>query len=588
MLPISIHPTRQWFKIILFVLLLWPASARQRDAADYLRRNDLAGTPGGNLVASISADPTTFNRMFITSVANAIVAEPLSADLFHINRSTFELEPSLAVGWEVDKDNRTYTIRLRRGVRFSDGSPFTAEDVVFSLSALQDPKNAALLADQIMVDEKFPSVVQVDPYTVRFTWPRPVGTGLRALDSIPMLPKSRLLKANQAGTLPAAWGPATPAQEIVGLGPFRLKEYQRGVRIVFERNPYYWKKDKAGQTLPYLDTLTFLVIPDRNAEALRFQSGELDLLGTMNSESYANLRRSEKAKGYTLKDLGPGLGMDFLWFNLNPGVNAAGAPFLDPEKRAIFQQTAFRQAVSCALDREAMVQSIWGGLGAPQFGPISSGNKVWFNPSLRPSHFDFQRSKALLAQTGLRDSNGDGILEFGARNRPLEIALLTARGNSTRERAAEIISHNLSQVGIRVNVQLLLPNEMGRRLTMTFEYEAMLFGSTPSDVAPDLQTTFWYSGGTNHFWYPNQSKPATKWEEQIDQITTSMIQSLDNEVRKKAFFQLQEIWVREMPAIATVAPNILSGWNNAVGNVRPSILVPYLLWNVEELTRRAR
>ena len=573
---------------LAIALVLLPALAQQKETVDYLVRSNLSGARGGNLVASISADPATFNRIFARTVANAIVAEPLSADLVHINRRTYELEPSLSTGWEVAKDNRTYTIHLRRGLRFSDGSPFTAEDVVFTLNALQNPKNASGMADQIQVDEKFPSVTQVDPYTVRLSWPRPVGTGLRALDSICMLPKNRLLKTYPDGVLASSWGPTTPPQEIAGLGPFRLKEYQRGVWVVLERNPYYWKKDRSGQALPYLDTLTFLIVPDRNAEALRFQTGEIDLLGTMNPESYASLRRSDRAREYNVQDLGPGLGMDFLWFNMNPGKNAAGTPFLDPEKRAIFEQTAFRQAVSCALDRKAMAQSVWGGLGTPQYGPISSGNKIWYNASLKPQPFDPKRAQTLLAQINLKDTNGDGVLEYGARNRPLEIVLLTARGNAAREKTAEIIKQYLAQVGIRVMVQLLLPNELGPRFMGTFDYEAVLYGNTPSDVVPDLQTTFWYSSGANHFWYPAQSKPSTPWEEQIDNLTTGLIQSLDDAMRKKASFQVQEIWLKEMPAIATVAPNILSGWRNTVGNIQPSILIPYLLWNVEELTKSSR
>jgi peptide/nickel transport system substrate-binding protein len=565
-----------------------PAPAQQQETVDYLIRSELSGTRGGDLVASISTDPATFNPMFTRAVANALVTGPLSADLFHINRTTYQLEPSLAIGWEVAKDGCTYTIHLRRGLKFSDGSPFTADDVVFSLNALQDPRNAARMADQIQVDDKFPSTVKVDTYTVRFSWPRPVGTGLRALDSIPMLPSNRLLKTAQDGALASSWGPTVSPQEVVGLGPFRLKEYQRGIRAVLERNPYYWKKDKAGQTLPYLDTLTFLVIPDRNAEALRFQAGEIDLLGTINPEHYAGLRRADSAKDYTARDLGPGLGMDFLWFNLNPGKSQSGTPFLDPEKRAIFEQSAFRQAVSYALDREAMARSVMGGMGTPQYGPISSGNKVWYNPSLRTTPFDLKRAQALLAQIGLKDTDGDGILEYGARHRPLEVVLLTARGNAAREKTAEIIKQYLAQVGIRVNVQLLLPNELIARFVSTFNYEAVLFGNTPNDIVPDLQADVWHSSGQSHFWFPSQTKPNTQWEGEIDSFTNQLVRSLDDALRKKAFFQVQEIWVREMPAIATFAPNILSGWKNTLGNIRPSILVPYLLWNVEELTKRTR
>jgi peptide/nickel transport system substrate-binding protein len=574
--------------LLAITLHLSLAGAQQKEIVDYLVRPELSGTRGGNLVASVISDPATFNLMFATTLANEAVAGQLSADLVHVNRSTYEVEPSLASKWEAAKDGRTYTIHLRRGLRFSDGSPFTADDAVFTLNAIQDPRNPSMMADQIRVDGRFPSIARVDDYTVRLTWPRPVGTQLRALDSIPMLPRNRLLKAYQDGALASAWGPTVSPQEVVGLGPFRLKEYQRGVRVVLERNPYYWKKDKTGQTLPYLDTLTFLIIQDRNAEALRFQAGETDLFDRISSELYASLRRSDRAKEFTLQDLGPGLGMDFLWFNLNSGKNSSGTPFVDPEKLALFRQAAFRQAVSCALDREGMVRSVLLGLGTPQYGPISSGNKVWYDTGLKPAAFDPKQAKALLAQIGLRDTNGEGILQFGANRRPLEIDLLTTRGSATRERTAEIIRQNLLQIGIRVNVQPLLPNQLVSRFQGTFDYEAILFGLTPSDIVPDLQADLWYSSGASHFWFPNQPKPDTPWEAEMDSLTARLVQSLDQGERKKAFLQVQEIWARQLPAIATYAPDFLTGWGNAVGNTRPSILPPFLLWNSEELTKRTR
>lgn len=567
---------------------LCAANAQPQEAVEYLVRSGLRGARGGNLVTSIPSDPASFNRMFVSSLANAMVAEQLSADLVHINRLTYELEPSLATRWEVAADGRSYTIHLRKGVRFSDGSPFTADDVVFTLDALRDPKTVSTMADQIQVDGRFPAVSRMDPHTVRFAWPRPVGTGLRALDSIPILPRHRLWEARQAGNLAAAWGPATPPGEIAGLGPFRLKQYQRGTRIVLERNPYFWKKDTAGRTLPYLDTLTFLIIPDRNAEALRFQAGEIDLLNTMSPELFISLRRPGYASQITLRDLGPGLGMDFLWFNLNPGKSASGTPFLDPEKRAVFEKADFRQAVSSALDREGMVKAILRGLGTPQYGPISSGNRIWFHPGLKSAPYDQERARGLLARVGLRDGNGDGILEFAPARRPMEIILLTARGIPARENAAEIIRQNLAQVGIRLNVQLLPVNELVPRFLRTFDYEAILFGNTPSDVVPDLQADLWYSSGVQHFWHPGQAKPYTVWEEEMDTLTTRLLQSLDAMVRITAFFRMQEIWAEQLPAIPTMAPNILSGWRNNLGNIRPSLMPFYLLWNSEEITKPMR
>ncbi len=562
--------------------------AISQERIDYLIRSDLTGTRGGNLVAAINADPATFNRMFPRGLVDVLVAEQLSADLVHINRITHQLEPSLASRWEVAKDGRTYTIHLRHGLRFSDGSSCTAEDVVFTLNLLLDPKSESIMSDQISVDGKFPTIALIDAYTLRLTWPRPVGTGLRALDSIPVLPKKLLLKASQDGTLASIWGPAAVPRDVVGLGPFRLKEYQRGTRIVFERNPYYWKKDKNGQTLPYLETLTFLVIQDRNSEALRFQAGEIDTINSMTAELYAGLRRQERTRDYTLRDLGPGLGMDFLWFNLNPGKSPSGVPFLDPEKRAVFEQAAFRKAISCAIDREGIVRTVFLGLGTPQFGPISSGNKVWYHSGLPFMAYDLKRAGELLALAGLKDSNGDGTLEYGSGRRPLEITLLTSRGDPARERTAEIIKQNLARVGIRLNFQLLLPNELRPRITRSFDYEAILFGFTPSDIVPDLQADLWYSNGGSHFWYPNQARAGTPWEAEIDMLIARLAQSLEEGVRLGAFRQVQEIWANQMPAIPIVAPNILSGWRNTVGNVRPSILPLFLLWNSGELTKRTR
>jgi peptide/nickel transport system substrate-binding protein len=574
--------------LLAFALPVGPVRAQKTETVEYLVNPNLSGARGGNLVASIATDPATFNRLFASGMANALVADQLAADLVHINRSTHELEPALATSWEVARDGRTYTVHLRRGLRFSDGSPFTADDVIFTLGVIADPRIASTLADQLRVDDKFPAIAPINAHTVRITMPRPVGTGLRAFDSIPILSKSRLLKSYQDGTMASIWGPTAAANEIVGLGPFRLKEYRRGIQVVFERNPYYWKKDKSGQVLPYLDTLTLLIIQDQNAEALRFEAGEIDLLGSMSPEHYARLSRAGRESEVTLQDLGPGLRMDFLWFNLNPGKNPAGAPFVDPEKQAVFAQASFRQAISSALDRNGMVRSVLLGLGTPQYGPVSSGNKTWYHPGLRAVPYDPKQAQALLAQSGLKETNRDGTLQFGAGRRPFEFVILTMRGNAMRERTAEIIRQNLAQVGVRVNIQLLLPNELITRILRSFEYEAILFGPTPTDIIPDLQADLWYSGGASHFWHPNQTKPDTPWEADIDALTTKLVQGLDPALRMKTFMQIQEIWAAQMPAIPTMAPNILAGWRHTVGNVRPSILVPYLLWNTAELTKSTR
>jgi ABC-type transport system substrate-binding protein len=141
-------------------------------------------------------------------------------------------------------------------------------------------------------------------------------------------------------------------------------------------------------------------------------------------------------------------------------------------------------------------------------------------------------------------------------------------------------------VGIQVTLQHFLPNELAARFLDTFDYEAILFGFTPTDVAPDLQTDLWYSSGKIHFWCPNQEKPMRLWEATMDSLISTLVQSMDPSRRKASFDQVQELWARHIPAIPTIAPNVLVGWSNKLGNLRPSILMPHLLWNAEEICKR--
>jgi peptide/nickel transport system substrate-binding protein len=576
-----------WIPFLLAAFLEPPVHPEhQSKAPEYLQLNRLSGKRGGNLVVAVNADPASFNRMLTAMFAHTTVTDRLSADLVHINRATMELEPALAKSWDGSPDGRTYTVRLRQGLRFSDGGPFTADDVLFTFQVLRDPKTGAYLAGQVEVDGSFPQVTKIDQYTVRLVYQRSVGMGLRSLDSVPMLPRNRLASAYAAGTLGSAWGPGTPPGQIAGLGPFRLREYVRGERIVLERNPYYWKKDKAGQTLPYLDTITFLIVPDRNSEVMRFQAGEIDLLNSFNPDSYASFQRAQGRGNFTIKNLGPGLAMDFLWFNMNPLNRRPIKSEQDGVNLSLFSRREFRQAISCALDREGIVRSVYLGLAAPQFGPISSGNSKWYDQSLKATACDPARARALLAGIGLTDSDGDGTLEHGPTRRPLVISLLTARGNTAREKTAQIIRDNLAKIGIRLEIQLLLPNELVAHLLNSLDYEAILFAFTPTDVVPDLQTDFWYSSGKNHAWAPAQEKPQTAWEADVDQHIARLVRSLDPVERRQAFFEVQRIWSRELPAIPTVAPDILVGWSNRLGNLLPSILPPHLLWNAEELTKK--
>src|SRR5205823_2247581 len=154
---------------------------------------------------------------------------------------------------------------------------FTSDDVVFSFSAAYDPKTASALGDVLKVGAQPLSISAKSPHEVIVTFPQVYGPGLRLLDSLPIYPKHRLGPALAAGTLATAWGTSTPPTEITGLGPFALVRYEPAVRVVFERNPRYWRTAPGGRQLPYLDRVVLEVVPDQNAELLRLEAGEIDL-----------------------------------------------------------------------------------------------------------------------------------------------------------------------------------------------------------------------------------------------------------------------------------------------------------------------
>src|SRR5205809_901404 len=232
---------------------------------------------------------------------------------------------------------------------------------------------ASLRTDSMMVNGKPLKVAAPDAQTVVVTFPAPFAPGIRLLDNIPMLPKHRLEAALKAGTFASAWSLTTPPADIVGLGPFVLKEYVPGQRLVFARNPHYWRKDASGTPLPYLDQVTADVIPDESAEVLRLESGQIDMtFSSVAPESYALVKRAADAGRIKVMDLGVAYDADSFWLNLKPGAFAA-----DP-RAAWLQRDELRRAISMAVDRQLFADTVFLGAGVPVFGPVTPSNKKWY------------------------------------------------------------------------------------------------------------------------------------------------------------------------------------------------------------------
>ena len=194
------------------------------------------------------------------------------ARLVRVNRATDELEPWLAEGWTSSPDGLTHTITLRPDIQFSDGVPLTSADVLFSFRAAYDPAVASHLGSALSVHGQPLAVSAPDARTVVVRFPETFPAGLRLLDNLPILPRHKLEPLLNAGQFQSAWSASKPVTDIVGLGPFQLVEHVAGQRLVFTRNPRYFRRDAAGVQLPYLDRLTLVIVPDQNTEALRLEA----------------------------------------------------------------------------------------------------------------------------------------------------------------------------------------------------------------------------------------------------------------------------------------------------------------------------
>jgi peptide/nickel transport system substrate-binding protein len=553
----------------------WPRQAGE----DRMLVDGVTGHAGGRLVVALRSEPKTLNPALALDEPSRDVIRCLTADLIHINRGSLKTEPSLAKSWTVSRDGRQYTLQLRRDVRFSDGQPFNADDVLFSFQVYLDEKVDSSQRDLLLVGGRPISVVKVDDYSVRFELAQPYAAAERLFDSIAILPRHLLESGYRAGAFSQAWSLSMPANQFAGLGPFRLKEYVAGQRVVLERNPYYWKADRAGIQLPYLNEVTFLFVPSEDAQVIRFQSGDTDVLSRFGAENFDLLQKQQSQKGYHLDDLGAGLEYNFLFFNLNdPG------PTVPPEiakKQAWFQDLRFRQAVSAAMDREGIVRLVYSGRATPLWDQVTPGNKLWLDENIAHPARSLERARELLKVAGFSWKSDGSLLD--SRGDRVEFSILTSSSNAQRTKIATIIQDDLSQLGMTVQVVPLEFRAMVDRLLNTHNYEAAVMGLVSGDADPTSEMNVWLSSGETHLWHPREQTPATPWESELDRLMQQQLVTLDYAKRKKLYDRVQEIVAEELPVICLVSPNILVGAANRVGNFRPAILVPYALWNIEEL-----
>jgi len=543
---------------ILMVVFLFLSSA-SIEAAD---------KHGGQLVFATTSDPRSFNPILAKETSTTAITGLIFEGLTKTNGATLEVEPNLAESWETDNNGLVWKFHLRENIFWSDGKKLTADDVVFTFNQLvYNPNIPNSARDIFTIEGKIFKVEKINDFTVKFTLPVRFAPFLRAM-SQSILPKHILQASVKKGGFNFTWGTDTKPEEIIGTGAFKLTKYQPGERIILERNPFYWKKSKDGDNLPYIDKIIYLIVQNQDTALLKFQDGELDFYGLRGTD-YPLLKPQEKKGSFTVFDTGAAFGSNFIVFNQNKTINPkTQKPYVDEIKLSWFTNKNFRRAVAHAIDKKKIIEIIMNDLGYNQSSPMSPSSGHFYNSNVKHYNYNLVKAKKILKDSGFIDRDNDGIIEDEFANM-VEFTLYTNSGSTERIQIAGIVRKDLQNLGMKVNFLALEFNNLVSKLVSTFQWDAVIIGLT-GGIEPHFGKNVWDSSGQLHMWYPKQEEPATEWEQRIDEIFNLGVQELGQNERKTLYDEWQLIVSQELPAIYTVLSASIFAVRNKFGNLNPT------------------
>jgi peptide/nickel transport system substrate-binding protein len=559
-----------------------PVTAEPSSAETY----KLPGQYGGTIVFSEIGELDTLNPLTGNSVTNDELRKLVFDPLVDYDNEKWEERPCLAWKWEHSADNLTWTFHLRKGVKWSDGKDFTADDVVFTyMDTVFNPKIPNSGVDGFRIGTApLPVVTAKDPYTVVFQCSAVDALLVTHIGNISIVPKHLWFEASK-GDEPAyasSMGLEKP-QTAVGTGPFLFQSYAPAEKAVFVRNPYSWRVNAHGQRLPFADSVVVKIIKDMNTRTLQYLNGDLDLVDDIPAVDYKLFKEKEDAGWFAMHR--PGLSLNVTWvvFNQNPGANKAnGQPYVEPHKLAWFQDRRFRRAMSHATDRESLVKLFLEGRGEPIYTDTPRSNKTWYHEAPK-WEFDPAKADALLDEIGLAKRDKDGV-RMDAQGRRLSLELMTNVENNVRVNVIGKLKEFWGKVGVEVLLRPVSFNELSAQLDDVHDFDVILLGwgsSVPPDPLNGKNVNL--STGRLHAWYPMQPAPFADWEKRCDAILAKMDAEPDIEKRKPMWAEFLRIHGEEQPMVYLYSQNSYCASKTRVGNVRATLLRPSTFWNIEEL-----
>jgi peptide/nickel transport system substrate-binding protein len=511
--------------LLLALVILTGAGCGSPEAEKHYGGPDTGPAYGDLLIDATIGDASTLIPPLASDASSHEVAGLIYSGLIKYD-GDLNLVGDLAESWEVSPDGLTITFKLRKGVKWQDGAPFTAHDVMFTYRLMVDPKTPTAYGEDYKQVKK---AEVLDDYTFRVTYPQPFAPALGSW-TLAILPK-HLLEGQDITKSPLGRHP-------VGTGPFKFQEWRAGDKIMLSYNPDYF------EGRPYLNGYVYLVKPDMATMFLELKGGNIDRMG-LTPLQYK--RQTEYAKFEETFNKYKYVSFSYTYLGYN----------LEDER---FADRRVRRALTHAINKKEIVDGILMGLGQEATGPYKPG--TWFsNPNVPRFDYDPQKAKELLAEAGWH-ANAQGLLEKNGK--PFEFTILTNQGNDLRVRTAEIIQRRLKDVGITVKIRTVEWAAFIKEFIDKGRFEAVLLGWTTGqdpDAYDIWNSTKTKPGELNFIHYNNP---------EVDKLLEEGRHTFDREKRRQAYFRFQEILAEDQPYTFLFVPDALPTVHKRFRGIKPA------------------
>ncbi|WP_341528544.1 ABC transporter substrate-binding protein [Nostoc sp. UHCC 0302] len=547
---------------------------------------------GSQIIVSSSVEPNTFNPQLMEQGVGVLTF--LYEGLIRENGQG-EIKPALARSWEISEDQKRIIFTLRKGLKWSDGKPLTADDVVFTYKDIYtNPAIPSYAKDflQIGKTRSFPTVKKLDNWRVEFTLPEPFAPFLRTtkLEILPAhILRSSITTKDSTGRplFLSIWGTNTPPNQIVSNGAYKLESYIPSERITFRKNPYYWRKDTQSHTQPYIERIVLNTVSNNDTALIQFRSGGLDFI-EVNPNYFSLLKREEKRGKFTIYNGGSQTGTTAMMFNLNTGLRN-GQPLVNPIKSRWFNTVAFRQAVAYSINRPRMINNLFAGVGALQNSPIAVQSPYYLSQQagLPVYNYSQEKAKTLLLKAGFRYNNQGEL--FDSNGNRVRFTLTANVGNKVLQNMAPLIQDDLSQIGIQVDLNLIAVGLVVDKLTNRLDWDCQIIDGFPMTVEPNEAVNIWSTKGNWHFFnrhpqagqIPITGQQVADWEQKIDDLYIQGAAANEAQ-RKQIYAETQKLSQEYLPFISLVNSLSMVSVRNRIHGVKHSALQG-TFWNVYEL-----